>query len=276
MPRNTCEKKIWTTVPRPANGVETPGSLGAQLPTCCTLGPARDSPRLAARSIASCPTRSRSHSCECIRGCSAPDHSHERSQDSTCSSPYRLAPDSTRPLARASVFVAAVRPITRTSVVETRPAAHPIASHLNRLARASVFAAAVRPITRTGVVATRPARSLGPSQEPTRDPPDHIVSNPRACTCASVAAVRPITRTGAVATRPTRSLSQIQDPTRAPPGALARVRLPLTRRSVSVAAACPITRDSTRNPPGSIASDSASHAGVSRGCSAPDRSPNHK
>jgi len=102
------------------SAVETPGSLGAQLPSCCTLGPARDPPRLAARSIASCPTRSCSHSCECIRGCSAPDHSHERSQDSTRSSPYRLAPDSTHPLARASVFVAAVRPITRTSVVETR------------------------------------------------------------------------------------------------------------------------------------------------------------
>jgi len=76
--------------------------------------------------------------------------------------------------------------------------------------------AAVRPITRTGVVVTRPACSLGLSQEPTRDPPDHIVSNPCARACASMAAVRPITRTGAVATRPTRSLSQIQDPTCAP------------------------------------------------------------
>jgi len=172
--------------------------------------------------------------------------------------------------------VAAVRPITRTSVVKTRPAARPIALHLTRLARASVFAAAVRPITRTGVVATRPARSLGPSQEPTRDPPGHIVSNSRAHACASVAAVRPITRTGAGTTRPTCSLSQIQDPTRAPPRALMRVCLLLTRRSVSVAAACPITRDSTRNPPGCITSDLASHAGVSRGCSAPDRSPKHK
>ena len=224
-----------------SSAVETPGSLGTQLPSCRTLGPARDPPRLAARLIASCPTQSCSHSCECIRGCSAPDHSHKRSQDPTRSSPYRLAPDPTRSLARASVF-----------------------------------AAAVRPITRTGVVATRPARSLGPSQEPTRDPPGHIVSNSRAHACASVAAVRPITRTGAGTTRPTCSLSQIQDPTRAPPRALTRVCLLLTRRSVSVAAACPITRDSTRNPPGCITSDLASHAGVSRGCSAPDRSPKHK
>ena len=185
------------------SSVETPGSLGAQLPSCCTLGPARDPPRLATRSIASCPTRSHSHSCECIRGCSAPDHSHERSsrldlqlalsprtqldsptrsrecicgcsapdhshkcsRDPTCSSPYRLAPDPTR-----------------------------------LLACTSVFAAAVHPITRTGVVVTRPTHSLGPSQEPTHDPPDHIVSNPCARTCASVAAVRPITRTGAVVT----------------------------------------------------------------------------
>jgi len=172
--------------------------------------------------------------------------------------------------------MAAVRLITRTRVVRTRPAAHPTTSHLTRLARASVFAAAVRPITRTGVVVTRPARSLGPSQEPTRDPPNHIVSNPHARACASVAAVRPITRTGVVVTRPTRSLSQIQDPTHAPPGALAHVRLLLTRRSVSVAAARPITRDSTCNPPGRIASDLASCIGVSRGCSAPDRLPKHK
>ena len=116
-------------------GVETPGSLGAQLPSCRTLGPARDPPRLAARSIASCPTRSRSHSCECISGCSAPDHSHERSRDSTYSSPCLLAPDSTHSFARACVFVAAVRPITRTSVVKTRPAACPIASHPTRLTR---------------------------------------------------------------------------------------------------------------------------------------------
>ena len=117
------------------HGVETPRSLGAQLPSCRTLGPARDLPRLAARSIASCPTRSRSHSCECIRGCSTPDRSHGRSRDSTYSSPYLLAPDSTHSLARTSVFVAAVRPITRMSVVKTRPAARPIASHLTRLAR---------------------------------------------------------------------------------------------------------------------------------------------
>jgi len=134
-PSKAIYTEYYISCAKLCRAVETPGSLGAQLPSCCTLGPARDPPRLAARSIASCPTRSRSHSCECIRGCSAPDHSHEHSQDSTCSSPYRLAPDSTHPLARASVFVAAVRPITRTSVVETRPAARPIASHLTRLAR---------------------------------------------------------------------------------------------------------------------------------------------
>jgi len=146
----------------------------------------------------------------------------------------------------------------------------------NPRAHASASVAAVRPITRTGIVATRPARSLGLSQESTRDLPDHIVSNPRARACASVAAVRPITRTGAVTTRPTRSLSQIQDPTHAPPRVLACVRLSLTHRSASVAAARPIIHDSTRNPPGRVASDLASHVGVSRGCSAPDRSPKHK
>jgi len=102
------------------------------------------------------------------------------------------------------------------------------------------------------------------------------VFNLHARTCASVAAVHLITRTGAVATRPTRSLSQIQDPTCAPPGVLARVRLSLTRQSASVAAARPITHDSTRNPPGRVTSDLASRAGVSHGCSVPDRSPKHK
>ena len=102
---------------------------------------------------------------KCIRGCSAPDHSHEDSRDPTRSSPYRLTPDPTRSPARASVFVAAVCPTTR-----------------------------------TGVVVTQPARSLSPSQEPMRDPPDHIVPNPHARACASVAAVRPITHTGMVTT----------------------------------------------------------------------------
>ena len=91
------------------------------------------------------------------------------------------------------------------------------------------------------------------SHNETRGPPDHIMSNPRARMCASVAAVHPITRMGTVTTRPTRSLSQIQDPTRAPPRVLARVRLSLTRRSASVAAARPITHDLTRNPPGRCA-----------------------
>jgi len=203
--------------------------------------------------------RSREHT----RGCCAPGHSRERSRNSTRNSPRRLTPSS---------ITYSLAP--EYSHNETRGPPDHIVS--NPRARASASVAAVRPITRTGVVATQPTRSLGLSQESTRDPPDHIVSNPRARACASVAAVRPITRTGAVATRPTRSLSQIQDCTRAPPGVLARVRLSLTRRSASVAAARPITHDSTSNPPGRVASDLASRAGVSRGCSVPDRSPKHK
>jgi len=122
------------------------------------------------------------------------------------------------PLARASVFVAAVRPITRASVVVTRPAAHPIISHPIQLtcSRARVYSWLLWPdrlhehshnstcSSRDRFAPDSITRSLTPeySHNETCSPPDHIAPNLRAHASALMAAVRPVTRMSVVVTRP--------------------------------------------------------------------------
>jgi len=92
---------------------------------------------------------------ERTRGCCAPGHLCEHSRNSTRNSPRHLAPGS---------ITYSLAP--EYSHNETRGPPDHIVS--NPRARASASVAAVRPITCTGTVATRPTRSLSQIQDPTR------------------------------------------------------------------------------------------------------------